>query len=140
MANFLSGILRPFGLDPSQGYDTAAQGARDASTSADALSALQWQRQMQGLGGALGYVQNLQDLYNSIYSPGGGKPAAGGGPPPGAPTASQMSMMSTPSTNPGTSGMPGATVLTDAQKQQKAAEDLRAKTGMKGSGGWRGPA
>lgn len=96
--------LQMFGLDPSQGYDTASAGAKQAQAQANALSGLQWQRQMQGLAGAMGSVDALQSLYNSLYSPGGGKMAAGGrgpqqpgleamaaqpppsmGPPPGPP-------------------------------------------------------
>jgi type II secretory pathway pseudopilin PulG len=85
------------GLDPSQGYDTAAAGAKQAQQQANALSQLQWQRQMAGLQGALGYVGNLQSLYNSLYGPGGGQTAPGGGnvigPPP---TASQLSALAGP--------------------------------------------
>lgn len=84
MGNLLSPILRPLGLDPSQGYDTAAAGARQAQGQSNALSDLQWQRQMQGLGQAQQYTGQLQSLYDSMYSPGGGAPAAGGmpmGPP-----------------------------------------------------------
>lgn len=95
MANFLSPILRPFGLDPTEQYDTAAAGAREAQGQANALSQLQWQRQMQGLQGALGYVNNLQSLYNQIYSPGGGKPAAGGAPTQG-PSPGAMAALSSP--------------------------------------------
>ncbi len=78
MPNPLSPILAPLGLDPSQGYDTAAAGARQAQDQANALSQQQWGRQMQGLGQAQGYTDQLQSLYNSMYSPGGGQMAAGG--------------------------------------------------------------
>ncbi len=78
MPNVLSPILAPLGLDPSQGYDTAAAGAKQAQQQANQLSDLQWQRQMQGLQQAQGYTNQLQSLYNSIYSPGGGQAAAGG--------------------------------------------------------------
>lgn len=78
MGNILSPVLRPLGLDPSQGYDTAAAGAREAQNQANQLSDLQWQRQMAGLQQAQGYTNQLQALYNSLYSPGGGAPAAGG--------------------------------------------------------------
>ncbi len=84
MPNVLSPILAPLGLDPSQGYDTAAAGAKQAQQQANQLSDLQWQRQMQGLGQAQGYTNQLQSLYNSMYSPGGGQAAAGGMPAGGA--------------------------------------------------------
>lgn len=80
MPNFLSPILRPIGMDPSQGFDTAAGGAKEAQGQANQLAGVQWDRQMQGLGMAQGYVGNLQALYNSIYSPGGGQVAPGGAP------------------------------------------------------------
>ncbi len=86
MPNILSPVLRPFGLDPSQGFDTASSGVREAQQQANALSDLQWNRQMQGLGQATGYVDQLQGLYNSMYSPGGGAMAAGGS----GPKAQQM--------------------------------------------------
>ncbi len=85
MGNPLSPILGPLGLDPSAGYDTAAAGAKAAQGQANALSDLQWQRQMQGLGQAQQYTGQLQSLYNSMYSPGGGAPAAGGMQMGGAP-------------------------------------------------------
>ena len=77
------------GMDPNQPYATAAQGAKDAQAQANALSQLQWERQMAGLGQAQGFVNNLQSLYNSIYSPGGGAPAMGG---QGIPQMSQSEM------------------------------------------------
>ncbi len=80
MPSPLTPLLRPLGLDPSQGYDTAAAGAKDAQAQANALSDLQWQRQMGGLQQAQGFTNQLQSLYNSMYSPGGGAPAAGGMP------------------------------------------------------------
>lgn len=73
-------VLQSLGLDPKANADIAVQGAKDAQAQANALSALQWQRQMAGLGQAQGFVNNLQSLYNSIYSPGGGVPAPGGQP------------------------------------------------------------
>lgn len=54
------------------GYDKAIAGAQAAQQQANALSALQWQRQMTGLNGALGYVNNMQSLYNSLYGRGSG--------------------------------------------------------------------
>jgi hypothetical protein len=116
MPNFLSSILRPVGLDPSQGYDTAAAGARDAQGQANALSDLQWQRQMQGLGQAQGFTGQLQALYNSMYSPGGGAPAAGGmqmqpmgGAPPAAGASMLLPQQKPPSTPAG--GSPGLSSL-----------------------------
>lgn len=116
MANLLSPLLRPIGLDPSQGFDTAAAGARDAQGQANALSDLQWNRQMQGLGQAQGYTNQLQQLYNSVYSPGGGQPAAGGmpmqgGPPTGqAPQQSMLLPKSAPPSQPA-GGSPGLSSL-----------------------------
>jgi hypothetical protein len=78
MPNPFSPVLRPLGLDPSQGYDTAAAGAKQAQQQLNSLSDLQWQRQMGGLQQATGYVDQLQALYNSLYGPGGGHAAAGG--------------------------------------------------------------
>lgn len=95
--NYVPGVAagRALGLDPRQPYEQAQAGAKEAQGQANALSSLQWQRQMQGLGGALGYANNLQQLYNSIYSPGGGAPAAGGG-PTGGPSQSEMMGLSGP--------------------------------------------
>ena len=55
------------GLTGKKGYDTAAQGARDAQAQANALSQLQWQRQMQGLQEARGQTQPYLSLYDRIY-------------------------------------------------------------------------
>lgn len=88
-------VARGLGLDPRQPYEQAAAGAKDAQAQANALSQLQWQRQMMGLQGAMGFQNNLQQLYNSIYSPGGGVPAAGGG-PAGGPDMSAMMALSAP--------------------------------------------
>lgn len=129
MANILGSFLRPLGMDPSQGYDTAAAGARAAQSQANDLSALQWQRQMGGLQGALGYVGGLQQLYNSIYGAGGGAAAPGGSvvpPPPGA-AASAMSTLAKPV--PGSGG---------GNPQSQSAAAFKAKAGVTGSGGWRG--
>jgi hypothetical protein len=54
-------------LSGKSGLDTAAQGARDAQSQANALSELQWQRQMQGLQQALGMMNPSQSLYDRIY-------------------------------------------------------------------------
>ena len=85
----------PSVLDPARGYNTAAQGAAAAQQQANALSDLQWQRQMQGLQQATGYTDQLQGLYNSMYSPGGGQMAAGGRGPQ-APAMAQGSAMQVP--------------------------------------------
>ena len=92
MATFLSPVLRPLGIDSSQPGDTAAAGAKEAQGQANSLSQLQWQRQMQGLAGATGYADQLQALYNSLYSPGGGQMAAGGSAPRAPGIADQSAM------------------------------------------------
>ena len=74
MPNIMSPILGPIGLDPSKGYDTAAAGARQAQQQANALSDLQWQRQMAGLQQAQGAANQFQSLFNSVY----GGPQGGG--------------------------------------------------------------
>jgi hypothetical protein len=100
-------IPNPFDyLNPARGYDTASGAAKDAQKQANALSSLQWDRQMQGLQHAEGYTNQLQDLYNSLYG-GGGHPAPGGVPTPGygaAPgaTGSGSAMQSLP---PGPNGV-----------------------------------
>lgn len=86
LSDFLNGIPVIGGtinsiVNPSAGYDTAAQGAKNAQAQANQLSALQWNRQMAGLTGALGFTNSLQQLYNSLYGPGGGRAAAGGNTP-----------------------------------------------------------
>lgn len=105
MANPFSGFLSNFGMDPSAGYDTAAAGAKAAQADAAKLSDLQWQRQMAGLQQAQGYTNQLQQLYNSIYSPGGGAPAAGGlsslAPMAGGGQGGGASMLMGPPTQPG---------------------------------------
>ena len=104
------------------GYQTAAQAAKDAQTQANALSALQWQRQMQGLQGAMGYVGGLQNLYNSIYGGAGGHAAPGGvAMTPqaiGGPTQAQQMALSAPpqATAPAASGSGGGS-LTDLTKK-----------------------
>ena len=85
-------------LSGKKGLDTAAQGAREAQAQAQALSQLQWQRQMAGLQEARGQTQPYLSLYDRIYgtqmaghqtpvagmNPNmmGGPPGAGGGSPP----------------------------------------------------------
>lgn len=99
-------VARGLGLDPRQPYEQAAAGAKEAQAQANALSELQWKRQMMGLQGALGFQNNLQQLYNSIYSPGGGAPAAGGG-APGGPDMSAMMALSGPPPAPAAQEGPG---------------------------------
>lgn len=83
-------------LTGKKGLDTAAQGARDAQRQAQELAALQWQRQMQGLGEARGQTQPYLSLYDRIYgtqmaghqAPVGGMGGGGVGPNgPGAPAS-----------------------------------------------------
>lgn len=83
LSDFLNGIPVIGGtlnsiVNPAAGYETAAKGAQNAAQQANQLSALQWNRQMAGLTGALGSVNSLQQLYNSLYGPGGGRAAPGG--------------------------------------------------------------
>lgn len=129
--NYVPGVAagRALGLDPRQPYEQAQAGAKEAQGQANALSSLQWQRQMQGLGGALGYANNLQQLYNSIYSPGGGAPAAGGG-PTGGPSQSEMMGLSGP---PPQAAAPPQQGLGDALK---GAWDWAKNTDMVGSPRW----
>lgn len=49
------------------GLETAAQGAKDAQAQANALSRLQWERQMAGLQEARGQTQPYLSLYDKIY-------------------------------------------------------------------------
>lgn len=72
----------------SPGYDTAAQGAKDAQAYLQQLSQTAWDRQMQGLQGALGQFQGYDalkaQLIPSHANPGGGMPGGpGAGPLPG---------------------------------------------------------
>lgn len=71
-------------LDPGRGNETLAAAYAQAQQQAAALSDLQWQRQMQGLQGALGHVGQQQSLWNSVYGgpPGGAAPGPNLGSPP----------------------------------------------------------
>lgn len=71
-------------LDPGRGNETLAAAYAAAQQQAAALSDLQWQRQMQGLQGALGHVGQQQSLWNSVYGgpPGGAAPGPNLGSPP----------------------------------------------------------
>lgn len=66
-------------LAKSPGYDTAAAGAKEAQAYLQQLSQQAWDRQMQGLQGALGSFGNYDALSAQM------NPRHGGGPPPGAP-------------------------------------------------------
>lgn len=77
-------------ISGKKGLETAAQGAREAQAQANALSQLQWQRQMQGLQEARGQTQPYLSLYDKIYGTqmaghqtpvGGMNPNMMGGPP-----------------------------------------------------------
>lgn len=111
MPNPLTPILRPLGLDPSQGADTAAAGARAAQGQANSLSDLQWQRQMGGLQQAQGYAGQLQTLYNSLYGAGNGMAAPGGG---------GLQAMQGPA--------PGASMTLPPSSDAKALQDAGKKT------------
>ena len=63
-------------FDPSRGYDTAADAAKQAQDQYRQLAELQWQRQMQGLQQALAQMQGSQQL--AARFAGAGRPA---GPP-----------------------------------------------------------
>lgn len=85
-------------ISGKRGYDTAAQGARDAQKQANYLSDLQWQRQMQGLQEARGQTQPYLSLYDKIYNTqtaGRAAPVGGlgvGGPRGGAGMAGMSNM------------------------------------------------
>lgn len=80
MLDGLGSAFQSFGsmINPATGYGTAAAAAHQAQQQANALSQLQWSRQMQGLGQSTQYVDQLQQLYNSLYGPGKGQMAPGG--------------------------------------------------------------
>src|SRR6478735_4392401 len=71
----------------SPGYDTAAQGAKEAQAYLQQLSQTAWDRQMQGLQGALGQFQGYDALKSQLIPSHGGQGGGGlpGGPPPGPP-------------------------------------------------------
>lgn len=54
-------------LSGAKGLETAAEGARKAQEQANALSDLQWQRQMQGLSEARGQTQPYLALLDKMY-------------------------------------------------------------------------
>lgn len=80
-------------LNPAAPYEQAAGVARDVAGQAKELSQLQFDRQMQGLGQAMPYMQNTQALYNQIFGLGNQpmrrqmSPLGGGG---GAPTLNAL--------------------------------------------------
>ncbi len=81
------GALLPDGQQP---YKTAQAGAQNASGQLQALSQLQWDRQMQGLQQAQAPLNNYRTLYDRIYGTNTANSAAsnpqpfGGAPPAGA--------------------------------------------------------
>ncbi len=85
------------GAAQSPGYSTAAEGAKAAQAYLQQLSQTAWDRQMQGLQGALGSFAGYDALSAQMNPRHGGPPAGGGGgmpgaagpggPPPGAPPA-----------------------------------------------------
>ncbi len=85
--NLIGGVT---GLAKSPGYDTAAAGAKEAQAYLQQLSQTAWDRQMQGLQGALGSFGSYDALASQMNPRHGGpaQGAAGGsgaGGPPGAP-------------------------------------------------------
>jgi hypothetical protein len=54
-------------LSGSEGYETAAKGAKEASSMAKLFAQDQWARQMQGLGMAQQSLQPYRTLYDQIY-------------------------------------------------------------------------
>jgi hypothetical protein len=152
MPNILSPILRPIGLDPSQGYDTAAAGARQAQQQNYALADLQWQRAMAGLQQSQGFTNQLQSLYNSMYGGGGGQAAPGGlsalpgvdprlgaggqghwrGQAPGTPMTPPPPPKGTPAANPGMT-LGG---LSQFQQQQPVPWRAPSGAGPKQKKGW----
>ena len=63
------------GMDPANPYKTLEAALGQAATDSKALAALQWQRQMEGLGKALGFVSHSQGAFDNVY---GHAPAAPG--------------------------------------------------------------
>lgn len=59
-------------LNPAKPYDQQAAGLMQGAADSRALAALQWRRQMEGLGKALGYMNHSQSVLNSVYGGGGG--------------------------------------------------------------------
>jgi hypothetical protein len=125
MLDFLNGVpglgAVKQALDPATGYQTAAAGAKAAQAQSNQLSDLQWQRQMQGLQQSQGYNNQLQSLYNSLYTPGHGQAAPGG-------------MSTLPSANPGM-GMTMASMQPPSATPPPGAPKPSTQPG---SGGWRG--
>ncbi len=68
------------GVAKSPGYDTAAAGAKEAQAYLQQLSQTAWDRQMQGLQGALGSFQGYDALAAQMNPRHGGAPAGGGMP------------------------------------------------------------
>jgi len=108
--NAISGVT---GLAKSPGYDTAAQGAKEAQAYLQQLSQTAWDRQMQGLQGALGSFGAYDALSNQLIPRHGGpSPGQGGGMPgAGGPSSPPNPSLPPPGTVPTTGYRPpvGAT-------------------------------
>lgn len=53
--------------DPTKGYDTAAQGAKDAQAQLKTLSDQEWQRSQESIGKALPQFNDYKSLFDRIY-------------------------------------------------------------------------
>jgi len=85
------------GMDPANPYQTLQAALGQAANDSKQLAATQWQRQMEGLGQALGFVKHSQGAFDKVYGqqpnapgatlpqglgaqiPQGGQPPQGGG-------------------------------------------------------------
>ncbi len=66
---FISAGRKGFDIShPERAYDQMATGLKKTAADAQALADLQWQRQMQGLAQALGYVNHSQGAYDRVYN------------------------------------------------------------------------
>ena len=54
-------------IHPERPFDAMSRGMEKAAKDAQALADLQWQRQMQGLTQALGFMNHSQGAWNSVY-------------------------------------------------------------------------
>lgn len=86
------------GLDPASPYQGLQKALNQASQQSQMNANLQWQRQMQGLSQALGYVNHSQNAFDKVY---GHAPAA-----PGSTLPQGMPQMG-PSSGPGLAGALG---------------------------------
>lgn len=115
----VQGVKDPTSLVKSPGYDTAAAGAKEAQAYLQQLSQVAWDRQMQGLQGALGSFQGYDALSAQLIPShggpqgGGGMPSGGQGPsaPPGPPPTAATGYAS-PRTPTSINGAPAPPVAT----------------------------